>query len=247
MGTTKLETWHYRAAALGAIVLLVGSGIGHRVLAWRRADLFSISSFPAGTLEKLPRQIGDWTGGEKPLELDKRVVEILDADDRISRVYARGPAEGVTLWVVMRRSDVAYGVHPRELMPHRPENCYRQLGWTLDSTQSAELEAADGSLLPVEIFRFHRGGIEVERVTVLCYYIMDGQRHSSHRMLRVGGWRPKGSVRYVAQVQITSSNDVPGSPGEELVQAFAVESAPGILALLSDAIGSTQVGDESLH
>ena len=225
-------------AVLVAMVLLLGSGVGYRAVASRHAHWVAILALPAGTLGQLPLQLSGWSGHDRPLEV--RTVEILDADDYLNRVYKTGRGEAVTLFVAVRRRDVAYGVPARDLVPHRPQVCYPAHGWTPDDTFTDVIQVPDGSSLPVRILRFHRGEVETQRVTVLSYYIIDGQRSHSPSQLRPAGWRPKGVVRYVAQVEIARGDSAAGRSAEGLVRAFAAESASEILTLITNAL--EQVG-----
>ena len=107
-----------RGAALVATILLIGSGVGYRAVASRVVEFFDIAPLRPGGLAQLPRQLSEWRGRDQPL--DERVVDIVRADDHLSRVYERQGREKVSLFVALRRRDVAYGVPARELAPHRP-------------------------------------------------------------------------------------------------------------------------------
>lgn len=230
----NLEGQHRGAASLLAVALLVGSGVGYRVLASRITDLFAIAPLEPGALAQLPARIGEWLGHDKPL--DEWTLDWIHADDHVSRVYTRGATDTVSMLIALRRRDVAYGVPATALMPHRPENCYPRVGWTPDGAYTVELEAADGASLPVKILHFRRGELEVERVVVVCYYIVDERTGPSVEMLRPNNWRPKGDVRYVAQIQITCNKGLLGASAEEQVRAFAVDSAPAIRSLITRAV-----------
>ena len=234
----KRHSW---AAAVAALALLLGSGLGYRAVASRHADWIAIPPLPAGSLAPLRLQVGDWSGEDSPL--DAGTIEVLDADDHLNRLYKSRGGEAVELFVALRRRDVAYGVPARDLVPHRPQVCYLAHGWTPDDTYTATMEAADGSSLPVRISRFHRGDLETERVTVLSYYIIVGRRGHSPSELRASGWRPKGVLRYVAQVEVASGDGATRRSAEGSVRAFAAESAPGILTVITNAL--EQVGPQA--
>ncbi|MHC4233946.1 MAG: exosortase-associated EpsI family protein [Planctomycetota bacterium] len=234
-GSENVEHGRHRVAALVALALLVASGVAYRAVVWRVAEFFAIEPIPPGALAVLPRQIGDWTGHDEPL--DERTVVVVDADDHLARVYTSDDGEVASLFIALRRRDVAFGVPASALVPHRPEVCYPAHGWTAGETFTAELEAADGSPSPVKIYRFERGELERERVVVLAYYIVDGRRGHSPAQLRASGWRPKGDVRYVAQIEIACNERVFGRPAEELIRAFAADSAADILTLITGVVG----------
>lgn len=224
----------FRIAALVAVAMMVASGLAYRAVADLLANWTALAPFPRGTLAELPLRIGEWVGRDDPL--DERVVEVVDADDHVSRVYAKGRGEAVSLFIALRRTDIAYGVPARELMPHRPEVCYPAHGWSPDGTHTGQVVAVDGSDVPVRILRFHRREVDIERVTVLTYCIVDGRRADHPAHLRPSGLRPKGNVRYVAQLEISSGGIVFGLSAEGLIRDFASESAPVIMSLISAAV-----------
>jgi EpsI family protein len=228
-------TWSLSPGTLVvAIVLLIGSGAGFRVLAAYYARPPDSVPIPKGTLGKLPLQIGDWTGRDLPM--DERVIRATDTDDLVNRCYERsGSREAVSFFV-------AYGVRLRDLAPHRPEVCYPGAGWTLDENRTIDLKAVDGSTLPCRILRFHRGGLESERIIVLNYYIVDGHYCPDVALLRSRVWRTNGGAKYSAQVQITcpygAFQDAPG----ESVRTFAADSAPAVRELLAKAVAESSPG-----
>jgi EpsI family protein len=203
-------------------------GLGYRVLAARlEAPVDTIPISPAA-LQRLPLQIGDWTGREVPL--DEAIVRATDTDAHINRSYSRNNGlEFVSLYI-------ATGVKARDLMPHRPEVCYTGAGWTLTDKRSMELALNDGTALPCNVMQFSRGVLTVNKVIVLDYYIVDGEYCSDVSLLRSKAWRGSGTVRYVAQVQIVtsiSSNQTADSAARS-VSTFAVESASLISKLFED-------------
>lgn len=218
---------HMLAVTVTAVGLLVSSGIGYRALAAYLARPTDSVPLPPGTLARLPLSIGQWTG--RDVAVDEAVIRATDTDDRISRQYSQ-PAGDVGVYV-------AYGVRARDLMPHRPEVCYPGAGWTLQDVQPAELSLSDGSRLPCRVFRFSRGALDAQQVTVLNYYIVDGQYCPDVSLLRSRAWRGGGAIRYMAQVLITCSGNAISSPEStgELVNRFAIESAGAIRTLLPDA------------
>ncbi|UCG17295.1 MAG: exosortase-associated EpsI family protein [Phycisphaerales bacterium] len=232
----------YVTAALVAAALLLGSGIGYRAVASRLSDFIGIAPLPQGTLAQLPLRIGEWVGQDVPV--DERILKIADVDDYVNRIYERrGEKATASLFLAFRRRDVAYGVPVRALMPHHPKVCYPATGWTFEESQQMALEEADGSMLPVEVLRFRRGELEVERVAVACYYIVEGRTGPSVAALRPRGWRPKGDLRYVAQIQIACNEGLLGTSAEEQVRAFAVDSAPAIRSLITRAVKREDASD----
>ena len=122
-------------------------------------------------------------------------------------------------------------------MPHRPEVCYTGAGWTLIDKRSQELPLSNEMKLPCNVLEFSRGTLNTNKVTVLDYYIVDGQYCADISLLRSKAWRGSGAVGYVAQIQIVASATTSltaGSAARE-VSTFAVESASPISRLFEDA------------
>lgn len=212
------------AAFAGAIGLMIATGAGFRVLASYLDRPTDSVPMTCEELGKLAMDIGLWHGRDVPL--DERIVRATASDAHVNRVYQRG-TETVSLYV-------AYGVRARDLMPHRPEVCYPDSGWTANGSKGMELPLADGSALPCRVYRFERTGPGSQSVTVLNYYIVDGRYSPDVSLLRSKAWRGSGGIRYTAQVQITCSTDQQLSGGleEKAVSGFAAEAAPSIRALL---------------
>lgn len=214
---------------------MIASGAGYRVAAGRLSGLAGSVVLTRGTLNALPLQIGPWNGSD--VAMDERIVNATDTDDHVSRNYMRSDGRGaVSLFI-------AYGVRIRDLMPHRPEVCYTGAGWTLEETSERTLTIEDGYALPCQVHRFGRGGLVSRSVTVLNYYIIDGQFCKDVSLLRSHAWHLETDVRYVVQVQIASSGRGMRNRAAEIVSAFAADSAPAILRTLEDAVEKAMAGD----
>ncbi len=212
-------------AAVTAIFLMLFFGTMHRILSARLSAPIDAPSIPPDALEKLPMQIGEWTGQEVPL--DEAIVRATDTDAHVSRNYSRyNASEQVWLYI-------SYGMRARDLMPHRPEVCYTGSGWTIINRRSIELPLSDGMKLQCNEFQFSRGALNKEKIAVLDYYIIDGQYCRDVSLLRSKVWRGSGKVRYVAQVQIATSigANLTADSVSNVISAFAVESAPSISRL----------------
>jgi len=174
-------------------------------------------------------QIGSWAGQDVPL--DEAIVRATGTDAHISRRYSRrNGLESVSLYV-------ACGVNARNLMVHRPEICYIGAGWTLMNRRSVELPLNDGTRLPCSVLDFSHGVLNTNQVTVLYYFIVDGQCCGDVSLLQSRAWRGSGTVRYVAQVQIVASakSNLTADSAERIVSDFAAESASSISRLFEDA------------
>jgi len=228
-------------AAITAIFLMAVFGSIHRILAARLATPVDIPLISPETLEKLPFQMGEWTGQE--VALDEDIVRATDTDAHISRNYSRyNASEQVWLYV-------AYGTRARDLMPHRPEVCYTGSGWTLMSRDSMEIPLSDGMKLQCTIFQFYRGTLNKKKLAVLHYYIVDGQYCRDVSLLRSNVWRGSGTVDYVAQVQVVTAirGDLTVESAVKTISAFAVESASLISKLFEKAQESISSDTNNSH
>jgi EpsI family protein len=216
--------WGIGKAAGVAVAVLLLSGLGYRLAAAKYAQISTSTPLPAGTLARIPVQIGDWKG--RDVELDPAIIKFTDTDDRLNRLY-RNRRDTVNLYV-------AYGVRIRDLAPHRPEICYVGAGYLLDRRKEMDLKSADGTTLPVQIQTFTRGELQREQVTVLNYYLVNGVYSADVSGLRRQAMRLDRSHSYSVQVQITSSGA--SEPAETAVRAFAEESAPAIRDLIVSAV-----------
>lgn len=230
-GSPKLAS----STAWTAVGLMIASGVGYRVAAGRLSGLAGSVVLARGTLNALPKEIGAWIGSDA--DLDERIVKATDTDDHVSRNYVRNDGQGgVSLFI-------AYGVRFRDLMPHRPEVCYTGAGWILEETTQPALTIKDDLELPYQVHRFGRGGLDARTITVLNYYIIDGQFCRDVSLLRSHAWRLSTDVRYVAQVQIASSGRGLRNRATEIVSAFAADSASTIRRTLEDAVEKAMAGD----
>jgi EpsI family protein len=206
-------------ASVTAIFLMLLFGIMYRIMYARLSAPVETPLISADALEKLPMQIGDWTGQDAPL--DENIVRATDTDAHVSRSYSRfSDSERVWLYI-------SYGMRARDLMPHRPEVCYTGNGWTLINRHSVELPLSDGMKLKCNTFEFSRGTLNKEKIAVLDYYIVDGQYSRDVSLLRSKVWRGSGAVGYVAQVQIVASirASLTKDAVSNMISSFAVESA----------------------
>jgi hypothetical protein len=214
-------------AMVTASLLMLTGGLAYRALAARAGAPMNRTPMNPATLNRFPLEIGGWTGRDVPL--DETIVRKSGTDAHINRQYSwHNGLESICLYV-------ACGVTARAMMPHRPEVCYISAGWTLMDHSPLELPLADGTKLSCSIFQFSRGGLNAERMTVLDYFVVDGQYCGNVSLLRSRVWRGPGTVSYVAQVQIATSAAVwTTDSATRLVSDFAVDSAPLIARLFNE-------------
>lgn len=208
-----------RIAAAVAGVLMLASGIVHRLLAARMAASTSAITIPADLLDGLPLRIGEWSG--KDIPLNDAIVRQTDTDVHINRLYSHSRLGSASLYI-------GCGSRIRELMVHRPEVCYIGAGWTRTARHSRTVSLADGESLPCVIFEFSRGVLGVEKIGVLHYYIVDGQYCRDLSEWQHRFW----SIRYVTNVQIVvPSEGWGGDSAEDSVSGIAREFGPHIIGL----------------
>jgi len=227
-------------AAVTATIIMFVFGASHRAFTNRLTNSTSVSSMSPDALEKLPLQIGDWTGQEKPL--DEAIIEATDTDAHISRQYSRhNTSEHVFLYI-------AAGQRARDLMPHRPEVCYTGAGWTRVGSDAKKLLLEDGKELPCNVFQFSKGALNTKNVIILDYYIVDEQLCRDISLMRSKIWRGSGTIEYVAQVQIVTdiTTDRTADVAFKIVSNFARESAKSIFQVLESAASTKNQDAEHL-
>jgi len=223
-GNMSISQWSSYGVAM---VLILAGGTGYRMVA-AHYERSSVSvPIPKGTLSQLSMTLDDWQGRDVPIS--ERVVRATDTDDHVNRSYRRSPREVVSLWV-------AYGVHLRDLMPHRPEVCYTGTGWILADERRLEINLPENQMLPCRLMHFYRGGLDMDAVTVLNYYLIDGQYCPDESLLRSRAWQFNATASYSAQIQITIFGQNLTEREDQLLSDFATVSAPPIRSLLTEAV-----------
>jgi EpsI family protein len=111
----------------------------------------------AAYLDLCPRQIAGLPG--RDLALDQTVLDDLNADATLSRLYKR--ANGLPLWLV-----IVYFENAR-LGLHDPYLCYRSQGFAVEDLPGRKIETDLGEV-PVQTFRAARGDRH-ERVYYFWY------------------------------------------------------------------------------
>jgi EpsI family protein len=216
------------AAAVAAGCLMLVFGLTYRVVAAKLEGPVGTTPISQEALARFPMQLGDWTGEDVPM--DEAVARATDTDARLNRRYVRkGGLEAVSFYI-------ASGVKARDLMPHRPEVCYTGAGWTFMGRRSEELSLSDSAELRCNIMQFSRGALNTHKVVVLNYYLVDGQYCADVSLLRSKAWHGSGTVRYVAQIQITTSvtTTFDAEAAAKCIRDFAIESAAPTAALFDN-------------
>jgi EpsI family protein len=227
------------AAAVAASCLMLVFGLAYRVVAARLEAPVDTTPISPAALARFPLRVGAWTGED--VALDEAIVRATGTDAHLNRRYSRrGGLEAVSFYI-------ASGVKARDLMPHRPEVCYTGAGWTLRNRRSVELPLSDSVKLPCNIMQFSRGALNTQKIVVLDYYLVDGQYCADVSLLRSKAWRGSGTVRYVAQIQITTpvTATFQAEAAAKTISDFAVESAALTASLFDEP--ETNRSEGELH
>ena len=222
------------AAAITAGLLLGVSGLIYRVVA---APVSHVPLDP-NALRSFPLQIGEWTGKDVPIDPDLR--KAIDADSYISREYCRrNGSQLISLYFPC-------GTNASELLQHVPENCYVGAGWTLVSRRSSELLLSGGQKLPCSIVQFTRGGLDVHRLVLLHFLVVDGEYFTTFSTAaQAKGWRHFATIGFAAQVQIVASaGSTSLDQAAETVMDFALDAGPAMERFFEE-LKRTRISEKS--
>ncbi len=157
-------------------------------------------------LKEFPMDFGDWHGED--VELSDVILKVAGNDDYLNRLYVNTKTgEWFNLYL-------AYTGDPRTMLGHRPQVCYPAAGWNPQSLEEIEISVNNDLKVPCLLHHFYRPGRSDQpgaQVVVLNYYILNGQITNQEESFDGIGTRAPNidgeTARYVAQIQISSSND----------------------------------------
>lgn len=131
-----------------------------------RADRFEVPTSRT-SFATFPMRLADWQGVPEP-PLSKHVLDVLGADDYVTRAYFRPDGQGVGLyigyWSSQRQGDTI----------HSPLNCLPGAGWEPVSQTFASISDVPGRSEPISVNRYviQKG---LERQMVLYWYQSHGR------------------------------------------------------------------------
>jgi hypothetical protein len=106
---------------------------------------------------------------------------------------------------------ITFNAQPRKMVGHRPEVCFTASGWNLLNDEKTEFATTSGKKIPCVKYLFEKPVWPRDEMTVLNYYIFNGRLTDDHKDFSSIKWRrltgDNDQVRYVTQVQISSSNE----------------------------------------
>jgi EpsI family protein len=120
---------------------------------------------PRQTMPEFPRQLGPWTGVDRPMDPD--VLEKLGPGDFLLRDYSKTekPQGAINLYIAYFPSQRAGDTM------HSPQNCYPGAGWTSVENRHILLDMPDHTPFPVNRYVISKGDIRV--ISLYWYWAHD--------------------------------------------------------------------------
>ena len=220
-----------------ALLLLISSGFTYRVLASKAANTSINLPVP---LSEFPKVIDNWIGTDVAIPtITREYMERNFADDYISRRYDNSDTQS---WVDVY---VVYcSTRPGGMLGHSPTVCYPGSGWIHDSTIGSSFDTSQGRKVNCLIHRFHKEQPVYSEVTVLNFYVVNGQLSTDQNGFKgLSGRRFnffRNPARYVAQIQISSLT-------EDSIRVAAEDMTDLILDFLPDENGGVAAFEKYGH
>ena len=133
-------------------------------------------------LDRLPMQIGDWRGGEEPLE--KRFIQAVGVDDYLNRVYMDPLGHVVQIYIGYYQSQKTGDTF------HSPKNCLPGGGWTPVSAGRLTFSPEPGEQVVANEYVVEKG---LDADLVLYWYQLQGRAVASEYWAKV--WMIVGALR----------------------------------------------------
>jgi len=199
-GTAKPVNRSRTTALVVAGILLVGTGLGHRVLLGEVDRALGQTIQPREPLDTLPMDVGPWHGHD--VAIDPRVLKAPHFDDLyVSRVYRHAQLD-IELSVF-----VGYVGRPRSWLGHRPDRCVVAHGWKQTDQELLTIARPDGPPVASVLYEFRPDQGFGSTLLVVGTYIMNGRyeqktesfKQPNARAANLLGERPA----YFARLQIS--------------------------------------------
>lgn len=198
------------SSCLAAVALLLGTGVGFRLLSQAIGASLGQIMTPSRPLADIPLKLGPWLGRDETL--DERVLNLKSFDDDfVNRVY-HNTKDGRQVWLF-----IGYSGRPYVHLEHRPELCYPSNGWQHIGEAEETLESPAGRAAPATLFEFRwvTGPLVARpldgRQFVLATYFINGVYIGDSSDLRRFNARGRllGRPGYVARLQfsLTATSD----------------------------------------
>jgi len=115
-------------------------------------------------LAMIPTDIDGWSGKDLPIE--QRIIDAIQVDDHLSRVYYGKDDVPVIVYIGFYKSQRTGQTI------HSPKNCLPGAGWEPVSAGRTNLQLADGRVAPVNLYVIEKG---LDRQIVLYWYQSHGR------------------------------------------------------------------------
>lgn len=169
---------------------------------------------PAAPLAELPMRLGGWRGSD--YTMDARLSAAIGAHSVLDRVFKDDTGAQVQLELA------AFTANEIDL-PHAPQTCYTNVGWTMKQQKDVDLKLADGTSRRARILGFEQEG---QRIHVMYWYqfgdvhVLDygGLRRQRAKLFGQSSWPPLVKVMIqTALADVAQAEDLLTGFGESLL------------------------------
>jgi hypothetical protein len=227
---TPKVLFHNRIGLAVVVVLVValGGGVAHRLLAARIGLVLNTSLPLARPLSSLPLNLEGWTGEDVPL--DPEIERVAGEDEFVNRRYRSGRlGRTVNLYI-------GYVGRPRSRLSHRPDLCYPVQGWEKLQERRLAFQTRQGSTVPGTLYEFRSPDLGGPRDLVLATYLVNGQFSGDRAALGAYNSRQAAPLArhgvYLARIQMSLSATGDGSADSAVLADFASTVVDPITSLM---------------
>jgi len=189
--------WIISLAALGI------AGILYRGAAAQQEAIENQISSISIPLKSFPTKVNKWSG--ENIETDYPIEKATGCNDYLFRLYKNNETRQ---WANVY---VTFCSQPRKMLGHRPEVCFTASGWEITDHKKSYFTTTYGKKVPCVKYLFEKPVWPRDEMTVLNFYLINGKLTDNHKDFSSLRWRrltdPDEQIRYVTQVQISSSNE----------------------------------------
>ncbi len=147
-----------RAALILSVLLLTQAAVFY---GFSRGELAP----PHRPLDQLPLRFGDWNMVKQGV-MEKEIQDVLQADDYVTRWYAKPNAPVASLFVAFFKSQRAGQA------PHSPKNCLPGSGWIWTVSDTIPITLPDSRTVTVNRYIVQRG----EQKSMVLYWYQSRDR-----------------------------------------------------------------------
>lgn len=197
------EKSYFWAAWIILILALLSAGILYRAAAANQNQIESRICSTIIPLKDFPKKLNQWNG--RDVVTDNTILDVTGCTDYLMRIYHNAETGQ---WANIY---ITFCAHPRNMLGHRPETCFTASGWNIEKEEKIKLTTQSGQSIPCIKYLFEKSVMFGEEIYVLNFYILNGRPTDNHKEFSGIKWRtltnPDEKVRYVTQIQISSSNE----------------------------------------